>query len=77
MDPGKPSNQPNAEVECTNNQIHLSGNRVTRIPVYTKSVTEEREREKQPLASRPQRTTGKHHKKGDHLCCKWTDESGE
>jgi len=34
-------------------------------------------KEKQPLASRPKRTTGKHHKKRDHLCCRWTDELGE
>jgi hypothetical protein len=45
---------------------------LTRIPAY---ITEEKE--KQPLASRPKRTTGKHHKKRDHLCCRWTDELGE
>jgi hypothetical protein len=29
------------------------------------------------LASGPKRTTGKHHEKGDHLCCRWTDKLGE
>lgn len=54
-----------AKVKCTNDlQVEL-----TRIPAY---ITEEKE--KQPLAPRPKRTAGKHHKKGDHLCCIWMDK---